>query len=366
MVNNEKNTTSNSNRLQQIRGLFCLMVFFSHYIGLIPGMPEAINKFPLILFRDGRGGVIVFFILSGFFSNVSYKDNSIKSMIKHIIKKCLRIYPCIWITLAFAMLICNLELHMPIQARYFTSWFNGFWQQRVSFVDFIKQCTIVFIGNPDLINPPIWTMKIELYMIVLSPILLTPMRALACKYGKNSLWLVGGFTLELVGCLLLGIRFNILDIFCWAPIFLLGILASQLDLDKIKETHLRSPYRIIISIFAMVIGGFLVSIKCFIEFENTFIRDYIYALGIIALIYLIYIYNNHIFDFRLLSLFGDVSYEFYLVHFVVLLALRPIVPYVGYIIYGVLAWGISLIVAYCLMRVVSNRVRGIKKWINHW
>lgn len=57
--------------IQYLRAAACIMVFLSHFIGMIPDNVRfdrmALNYTPLRLLWSGESAVVIFFMLSGFF-----------------------------------------------------------------------------------------------------------------------------------------------------------------------------------------------------------------------------------------------------------------------------------------------------------
>ena len=306
--------------LQSLKGIAAISVFLYHALmqypsELISGMYHSGAR----LFFDGESAVLIFMALSGFFY---YKDNSlsINDLGGGILKKLFRIYVPFIIVMVLAYMALNFFYSTNV-SRY-TPWAAKFWTEKASPIQLIKQLTIVKMGNPSLINPPIWYLKCEVEMFLLMPIIVMVFRKIR--------WYA------LIPVLL----------FCLIPAkqyvftYLLGML-SKFYIDRKKEKLeliIRNKY---IRIGSIILSLVLIDIVNLIwlpfeqtdptilghQFENHNIIGFllvrvVQGLGVVLLIGIIYLYPLKFLSTPALSFMGKVSYEFYLIHFVVILVLR--------------------------------------------
>lgn len=155
--------------IQGLRGVAALMVFFSHAL-LLPSIPSVLpfKESFFHIFFDGQVAVMIFITISGFF----YYNNhlfSVHRYIQGIKRKSLRILLPYVIVMTVAGILCNNRLEYD--AGLFSEWGNSFWKDNVSFVEYLKQISVLYPHDTHLINPPTWYILIEVRLFLLIPLI---------------------------------------------------------------------------------------------------------------------------------------------------------------------------------------------------
>lgn len=318
--------TKRNNTIQALRGIACIIVFLSHAFGMMPTLKYGFTF--LHLFYDGKIAVDLFFVLSGYYICKSMPIFSINNYLSYLVKKFLHLYPAYLFSLAIGLILCNLNL--PFESDYFSNWFSSFWNERAGIEVFIKQ--LFFRGDFNAINPPLWTMRYEFGMIILLPLLLKVISSLfhESKLQSNILlllsisiiFIVGGnhnnIIIIIIYKILITLDFSVLPTFC------IGVLIYKNENLILK--YINNKWKNVL----LLVGGIIL-----MNIENTFaldinevLLDYIRAIGCSCIIILCLYSNllNKISRSSYLVNLGNISYEFYLFHFIVLLLMRSIIP----------------------------------------
>lgn len=340
--------------IQGLRGAACIIVFFSHAFGIIP---EDIKRgiwfqwSALHFFNDGKVAVCVFWVLSGYYITKSSMNLSIKKYYEYIKRKFWRLYPTYFLSLIIGMLFCNLSLEYDKNV--FSVWFANFWNNKVDMVSFIKQ--ILLQGNFDVINPPAWTMKYEINMAVFLPFIITIVLAVFhSKKVINIFLLLISFGIVMMGER--GYGFPIIHITVF-PEFCLGMLIC------INEEWFKK-YIIEREKILLPVGIFLMDINNIFHLEiNSFLIEYIMCIGSTMLI-IICLYGNllnKILGYSWLVSIGEISYEIYLFHFIMFLAMRGIMGYINnWIINISIVFILTLLVGYIVHKMMKGKLGRIK------
>ena len=233
----------------------------------------------------------------------------------------------------FLLKIC---IQIPYNHDYFTEWGNSFWTNNISFIELIKQCTILWPHNSDLLNPPSWYLAVEVRLFLIIPLLL---------FIKNKSKSIGLFIMIIF----------ILAMFCGYIKYVGACLLGYFSHMAIDYLSIHKPSVLSIkNLVALCILAFLcLNINNEILIPNN-ISYVIQAIGAAILLSVVYKSNILLLTNRFVKWLGDISYEFYLTHFVVLLSLRPIYNSCGGgISFILLSFIISIIISY-FINVVST------------
>lgn len=262
----------------------------------------------------------------------------------------IRIYPVYIIMLVVGTILCNIELNLAVDCSDFSEWFAAFWKQRITIKDLALQIPIIGKYDATLINPPIWTMYAEMQAIVLLPILDFWYRK------KRKKWMI-------FCALIVAVIFNVCHLFPqivwkWMSVFLIGYTGKVIF--SCDEKYVNMLKRNKVAYIVVLLNIFLFEIRNIMP-EN--IR--IFSLAISCMMLILVICHNNLIN-RICSVgwlvsVGNISYEFYLVHFVVLLALRPYALYLPPDIYIASALFISILMSLVLNRCISKPLN--KKYI---
>ena len=206
------------------------------------------------------------------------------------------------VVLVFALICCN--LHIEYNHELFTDWSNHFWVNDVGYVEFFKQALILPPHDPDLLNPPTWYLISLAKALIILPWLI--------MFLNRTTW----YLLFIVLIFPLFYEFAIITSllpFLIASCMRKNLMLISRILDKTKVQYL---------LFCLSL--FLLNIRN--EFNG--IENFYYTLsqsfGASCIVTICYYRNSYIKN-RILDWLGDISYPFYLVHFVLLLALKPLV-----------------------------------------
>ncbi|MCI8773052.1 MAG: acyltransferase [Lachnospiraceae bacterium] len=340
--NTKKTCTGRNNTIQGLRGLACTMVFLSHALGMIPEEIKSgifFNWQPLHFFYDGKIAVGIFWILSGYYIQKSISVFSIKKYGTYLVKRFSRLYPLYFASLCTGTLFCNMGLEFDIQ--YFSQWIAKFWNQPVNVKCFVEQ--MLLRGDFNTINPPVWTMKYEFNMVIFLPIIIG-MTAVIFRQTKSLFYIVasiiigGGYS----------VTFPIIEITV-LPYYFFGVLIF------VNEAWIKKYIKGKKQIMICCISIFLMDLNnIFPGALGGSVMEYIAVIGS-CLCIVICIHGDFLDKLLRCPVFvrlGDVSYEFYLFHFIVLLVMRSFIPQIdNWVISIIGAFVISCFIAYILYRI---------------
>lgn len=350
---------SRNNTIQALRGIACFMVFLSHAIGMIPTSLKIGNTF-LHFFYDGKIAVDIFFVLSGYYIAKKTMEQPINQYPFYLWEKVVHLYPPLLFSLILGMVLCNLNL--PFVSEYFSSWFSGFWNHQIDVKVFSKQ--LLLRGDFNTINPPLWTMKYEFSMIIWLPILLKVISRLFRKQRTIARVILvvsiltamvmsgmvsNNIIMVLIYKILVTLDFSVLPQFCIGVFIFLG--GEQILKCANKQFA--------VSLILSIVGVLLMNIEnMFVLGVDDAILEYIRTIGCGCVI-TVCLYGtllNKLSKINVLVRLGNISYEFYLFHFIVLLGMRSVIPYIGSWLGSiVLCFMMSYIMGY-IMNKLSNGI----------
>lgn len=147
------------------------MVFFSHLLGTysnsVTFFGMELNDTPLRLLWGGSVAVIVFFVLSGFFSYSSRENATVKHYIQRLWKRYKRIYPLFFIVMIFSFVLIYTQI--PFDTTAVSEWMNKQWQVVPTGIEKIKAFSCALFYESNDVNPVVWTLRIELRMAFILP-----------------------------------------------------------------------------------------------------------------------------------------------------------------------------------------------------
>lgn len=325
--------------IQGLKGIAAIVVFLSHALNMykISWVQDFMDT-PMHLFFDGQCSVIIFLTLSGFFY---YKAGKSKLLDYHYMeglkKKIIRIYPQYIICIIVGTILCNILCFLSYNEDLFTPWSNTFWTQPISIIQLISQMPI-FVGlNPNLIDPPVWYLLYEVRAFFIIPIVVIFVNKYAIR----------------------GVKFLIIGLFCiltmiiqpfYAVIFvgLLGrILLEEYNINLLMTKNWEKGFLVLFSLLLLNIKNLSLNLQNNIELV-------IQAFGAVIIVILSFKNKILFLSRQCLVNMGNISYEFYLVHFIILLSFR----YVGMnsYIYIVLTFVTSLVGAVILKRLAKTLI----------
>ena len=293
--------------IQGLKGIAAFVVFLSHvFMTYKSDLVTSLKYSPFHFFFDGECSVMIFFAISGFFYYNS-KPSSISSYFSGVKKKIIKIYPPYIIIMMIGYFFCNLHLDYP--SSLFTEWSNSFWTNDVSFIELFKQLSILYPHNSSLINPPVWYMNIEVKCFLIIPLI---MIAFKSKFG--GLWCLLPFWIIMP----LG-KLN------YIGSYLIGSYCRYLLINKPSITNILNS--LLLRVFLIVLGIIMLNIRneiLFLPEKTAFIIQSLGASIIVSIIYYMEVCHKpySMFDNKVCRWMGNISYEFYLIHFIVLLCFK--------------------------------------------
>lgn len=333
-----KCTTNNIDKqnlnIQSLKGIAALIVFFSHSLNMYKSdVVQDIMHSPFHLFFDGQCAVIIFFVISGFF--YYKKEFSWVKYRRNIIKKLLRIYPAYILIMFLAFIVCNMKL--PYQTEIFTDWSNTFWKHSVPLEELLKQLTLIIPSNIKLLNPPIWYMYVEVKMFILMPLVIGLWATKGWKW-MYPIWII----VILMPTLPLSLEVT--------AMFLIGSLARYFINSNIQINNK-------ISIVFWIVSILFLGINDFLGILPNHYTNIIQAVGGAYIVGYLYTHTVKWMENSILIYIGNISYEFYLVHFIVLLFLKSVT--LSFEFYLTISFLISLVMAVLIHSTIAVVLKNI-------
>lgn len=311
--------------IHQLRGLCALNVFISHVLSMIPNI--IFDKFSsgfFHIFFDGNCAVFVFFAITGFFAKNRMYLN-LKKAANIIVRKLVKLYPPPHIIMSIlAFILCNMQL--ATIPNVYTAWGESFWINGATIHDLLN--TILVFPNHDtnILNPPIWYLSIEFKAVFFLPLIIYIL-------NYSTWWLL---------ILIVAMPFVGIDYFLIYIPYLFGSLGGKIKvpIEKIPSVYL---------IFGVIVGLLFLNIKNYCCYElSSYITLLSQSIGSAIIVFSVF-YMKVTFKSQFLIFMGTISYEFYLVHFVILLTLRSLVNNISMLL--LLSFAISLSLSIILHKI---------------
>ncbi len=284
--------------------------------------------------------VSLFFVISGFFY---YKETAFskENYVISVCRKFKKIYPphVLFLTIGVVLLLIYLRYDINDYSEA-SQWFSGFWQKKVTAIDYLKACSVVIYNDTNLINPPIWYLMAEVTMFLVMPLLVPLLNKVGWAYSL----------IIIVLCARIKIPF-----IPWVGNYLLGALFHRFGKQIIQYIDM-SKITILVAAF---IGVLLLNIENEIA-QNNRTTAMLSCLGDSIIITILYYKRVIIFEHNVFQFIGIISYEFYLCHFIVLLSLRPFISNSYWLIVFAVSLSILLSAIVNRMNLGSLRIPRIK------
>lgn len=330
--------------IQGLRGIAAIIVFFSHTL-LFLNIPQILpikNSFFHIFF-DGQISVMVFIAMSGFFymKSDSFSFYSYFSVVK---KKTIRIFVPYVIAMTFGAILCNSRIDFCMNN--FSSWANSFWKTNITLLEYFKQITVVLPHDTHLINPPTWYIPIEVRLFCVIPLVVFIFNL------KKIKWLV--FVPFLI-LMLLGFG-------QWYGACLMGCIMREL-LNRYSQKIEAFCNNKFMYVLCFMISIILLNVRNEISCIPDIVAFPIQAMGAALIVGIVFVKSTFLLQNKFVVFMGNISYEFYLVHFIILLAFRPC--YISNESYVLIVLVFSIVTAFLLNFFSNIIVKRIKNEHTH-
>ena len=265
-------TTMKKIGVQYFRAFACITVLLSHLLGALPeGVwmvgNVALNDTPLRILWGGYSGVIIFFVISGFFSAGKPVQPSVKNYGAYVLKRHLRIYP------AYLLMLIGVIMARATAPAFNTSclseWISKFWSGTLSLKQCLMSLFLVSTFDADALNPVVWTLRIEMRM---------------CFFLPLAQWLMKRWNTLFVCCLCIVLG-AIVPFFAYLPVFSVGMVAYQY---RNRILNWMRGRRMLFALLAFVLMDFSCICKWLGLGSASFIQNNVTALGAAVMLLCVY------------------------------------------------------------------------------
>lgn len=229
-----------------------------------------------------------------------------------------------------------------------STWMGTFWNGEIEWKSICANFILLISSNTDLINPPIWTLRIEMVMIFVLPVMLVLLK-------KVPIWI----------CYLLSFVLSVIfGRLVYLPVFVIGMWIRIVYIEKNNSQYYHKK---IINVLCFTLGIFFLDSRYILMTYGIEVSGllelFIHNLTGVGTAFILYsILDLHI-KRNVFSILGDYSYYFYLLHFIVLLWFRFIVGKYGYIVYGLACFSVTCVLALLLKKfdnILNHRIQKLK------
>ena len=335
--------------LDGLRGIAALTVVMSHFFGMIPDMPlyfKALAQTPLHIFWDGAAAVDLFFVLSGFCVALPYVANNERKIraIPFVIRRGFRLYPAYLAALLVCFVLKSYYICPPPE--YMSEWGRSFWLwDSIGSYTLIKVLTLITNFDSRLLDPPSWSLVIEMRMAFILPLMFYIFRRLNLK--KSILLAVGLVSLSFLNR-------DVYGYFTFSYLFAFGIMLAKYRaaiadyVENISAKQLK--YYLLLS-FILYEGRF--------PFRKLLFNDgseavFHLATGLGSVLIIALLFRKDLGKYlsgKLGAFLGQISYSIYLLHFPLLLILWGL--NLSSLIILILTMALGLLLAYLVYRFIE-------------
>jgi peptidoglycan/LPS O-acetylase OafA/YrhL len=302
-----------------LRGLAALAVAIGHGFAMLPNGRIEDPAFILTptnallaageIFVQPNTAVVVFYVLSGFVLGEAFRRDRSASLLLHTlafaVRRLWRLFPVMWLSIVLSAAILIAIPHSTYAGA--TGWFNNSLDVEVS----IKAILANAMGLSHSINAVLWSVQIELWMIVLLPLMVG-----VCKQTS----IAGDYAIVCILCAASIFGWNTLwNCILFAYCFYLGILLPKVLSDESALRLLGNGGGLAVSL-ALLLPVELLYASQQLGVQYKFIADALISFHVIAFLVL-RPDSRAISILRPLVWLGDVSYSFYCYAFSILIAL---------------------------------------------
>ena len=309
-------------RVESIRGVAALMVALMHGFLVLNGQWEIwLAGFPpvnsiqafttksVLTLCNGQAAVTMFFVISGFVLGRSLdrgKSGFLQNATRFVVRRAFRIYPA-----HLVILICTVEylaVHHVVSQRDASGYFNYIYQQPITL--YTIGANIFLLTNT--INPPTWTLTVEMVAALLLPVLhvldrtVTPVQRL------------GVLAVLMMVCY----EFHDVIALMWLFAFYLGLMLSSWGsfiASRMSQGLLwtRAAFALAFCTFMLVrpaLHGHGTDTPPFVQYVEAIAAAVVLAL----IVYGRELHCYRLLDHPLIRFYGRISYSLYLCHYLVM------------------------------------------------
>jgi len=353
----------------------CLMPYKNIYSLFITHDPQKSNTSlnyimfsPFHIFWNGHSAVILFFILSGFVLSATHYSRTPFVYKNYLIKRLCRLYIPYFTIVTMSVILVNVY-HKEHGMSNLSDWFNIMWQDKVSFIDYLR---LVFLtGNTNNVGTTLWTIIIEIEVSIVLPIFILIIKNLS--FLKNILFVITYLLMfYILGKTSIFIYIPFLRNFYYLTFFLFGSIIYKYRnraIENYRNTNILFAVLIAITIVLYNWEWLFVWVRPYNNSStNHIINDYIIAAGGCILIMLCLLkipivestLNHYAFKFL-----GKISYSLYLVHPIILLCIVYTFKSVEYSYLFPIVVLSSIIISYLYYLTIENPSIRLGKYLTN-
>ncbi len=309
-----------NSKLESLRGIAALAVAISHSLIVFSvdqnetiwltrfyetsGIQSFITSLLLVLFNGGAA-VTIFFVLSGYVLGLSLDKRPLKTagVFSFYVRRIFRIYPAYLVSL-LTIISSIYFFHTYIKFPNSSVWFNWWYMGELSLSNAANNLAMLETN----LNPVAWTLRVELVMSFLFPFAYLINRKIGVKANLLVLTLMIIVSAFYSGNIYLRFGF----------VFYLGLLLPII-VEKLHSTATKTKYNILLAVSIFML---LYSRRIFVN------HDVFYAIlveGICSFLIIATVTDSKInnflsciLDLEIVRKLGQVSYSFYVYHFIIL------------------------------------------------
>ncbi len=310
-------------KLDALRGIAALTVFAEHCVDSIDSNVLAtdptlnlLGRTPVRILWSGYEAVIFFFVLSGLVLAGSIYRAS-PSYPQYLVRRALRIYPVAWLAVGLAVL-CDAALGGR-SVRGMSDWFNGIWSSPPELPLFLQHLALVGQYRDGAYDPPVWSLIQEMRISILLPFL-------AVMVARQPLRrvLLGGIVVSALSGLFMSSSGAYAGVGFFAIVFLIGCLLARHQQAVVAQlSRISAPATIGLLILALALQSHRYLLLNLTPIWSPALGTWLVALGSAIVIALVLSHPARLgfLERQPFRLLGQISYSFYLLHLIVLVAL---------------------------------------------
>jgi peptidoglycan/LPS O-acetylase OafA/YrhL len=313
--------------LDGLRGIASLMVGVGHGLGVVIAVPGGAFGGLIIRLAGGfiNGGVAVdlFFIMSGFFLSGMLGDPRSGRLSQFYARRFVRLVPPAVAAMCLFILASRIPgLLRPSNAGFATEFMKYYPDlHHVPLKDILLNLVLV----RHTMNPPLWTIRVELFTSVLFPLVVflkTWRGSVIYRLALLAVLVVIGAIVSSDG------RFGF-DVFHYLYIFYCGALIRDFG----PQLRRLQPFRQYILFYAAIIGLLVIGHSVPLNGRHPFVFDlpvtFFGSLLVALLGYGEIMRARSLMNSRIVQFFGRISYSFYLMNWLSVMAIGSLVIHSG-------------------------------------